>query len=229
MVCARPMTCPCVRPCHSVDDFSPIMTTGESFRFQRGDVIWQRGEPANHVVVVCTGTLKLSQPGEEGREVIVDLIHRGQMIGEEAALPATSYPTTLSALAPGKAMKLSREKLQNLLRQEPELGMTLLQSSYRQNKMISTRLEEMTTGSVRGRVARLLLRLSQEVGLEDARGRFVPVPLKRGDIADMVACRVETVIRVMTEWERENMLETQREGFVLRDIPHLKQMSSDSL
>jgi CRP/FNR family transcriptional regulator len=55
------------------------------------------------------------------------------------------------------------------------------------------------------------------VGLKDARGTFVPLRLSRGDLADMVGCRVETTIRVMTRWQREGVVETQREGLVIRD------------
>lgn len=198
------------------------MAAGDAFRFRRGEQLWQRGEAANYMVVVCTGTLKLVQPGEEGREVILDLIHRGQLVGEEAAIPGAIHPSGAVALASGKGVQISRDKLQLLIHNDPELAMTLLSTAYRQARARSTRLEEMTAGSVRGRVGRVLLRLSEEVGLDDARGRFVPVPLKRGDIADMVACRVETVIRVMTDWERKGMLETQREGFVIRDVRSLK-------
>lgn len=216
MVCARVQCCPCVRPCSSVDEISILMSSGESFRFRRGEVLWDRGESADSLVVVCTGTLKLTQPWEEGREVILELVNRGEIVGEEAAIPHSARLTSCTALSAGRGVRLSREVLSPVVRQDPELGMLLLKASYRHAKAKITRLDEMTVGSVRSRVARVLLRLGSEHGLDDARGRFVPVPLKRGDLADMVACRVETVIRVMTEWQRRDVMETQREGFVIR-------------
>ncbi|HNH49260.1 MAG TPA: helix-turn-helix domain-containing protein, partial [Myxococcota bacterium] len=119
------------------------------------------------------------------------------------------------------------EVLALLLRDDPRLTQTMLQASYDRARSVSTRLEEMTVGSVRSRVARVLLRLGEEEGLDDARGRFVPVPLRRGDLADLVACRVETVIRVMTDWQRREVIDTQREGFVLRSVRELKHDAID--
>jgi CRP/FNR family transcriptional regulator len=79
------------------------------------------------------------------------------------------------------------------------------------------RLDDIGHGQVENRLARVLLRIGDEVGLKDARGTFVPLRLSRGDLADMVGCRVETTIRVMTRWQREGVVETQREGLVIRD------------
>jgi CRP/FNR family transcriptional regulator len=170
----------------------------------------------------------LTQPWEEGREVILDLANRGQMVGEEAVIPGSTRLNGCVALSAGKAVRVSREVLAICLREDPALAQTMLVTSYRRARAVSTRLEEMTVGSVRSRVARVLLRLSEEQGLDDARGRFVPVPLRRGDLADMVACRVETVIRVMTDWQRRLVIDTQREGFVILSLKELKHDAIDA-
>jgi CRP-like cAMP-binding protein len=52
------------------------------------------------------------------------------------------------------------------------------------------------------------------------------VKLSRGDLADLVGCRVETTIRVMTRWQREGVVETQREGLVIRDEGNLKETAA---
>ena len=188
--------------------------SGESFRFRRGDVLWQQGESASYVVAVCTGMLRLTGPGNE-LPSILELIHRGQVVGEETALAGTLRPSTCSAVTAGKGMKISRERLNTLLSMEPDLYRTLLHASIRRTTGLTRRMEEVTTGSVRSRLARVLVRLDEEIGLHDARGRFVPAPLKRGDLAEMISCRVETVIRTMTDWQRRGLVETQREGFIL--------------
>ena len=224
MVCARIQACPRTRPCAAEEQLCPMMMHGEPLRFRRGEQLWQRGDQATHVYTLCTGTWKLTQPWEEGREVILDLAHRGQMIG---AIPGSTRLNGCVALSAGKAVRVSREVLALLLRDDPKLTQAMLQASYQRAQAVSTRLEEMTVGSVRSRVARVLLRLAEEEGLDDARGRFVPVPLRRGDLADLVACRVETVIRVMTDWQRREVIDTQREGFVIRSLRELKRDAID--
>lgn len=227
----NPSGCPCARPCSTVDIISPLMETGEPVRFRRGEVFWQAGALADRVLVVCSGLLKLTRPWE-GREMILDLLHRGQMAGEETAMTLSAcsdsgargntFGTGCVALSGGRAILLSRARLQQQISADPSLMWALLQSGLRRSRRVGERIEEVTAGAVQQRLARVLLRLSGESGLDDARGRFVPIPLRRGDLADLVACRVETVIRIMTDWQRREIIETHREGFVIRDLPGLR-------
>ena len=211
--------CPCARPCTQAEHNSPLMRHGESFRIERGDKLWTVGDEVDSVIVLCTGVIKLSRPGADGRDNLLDLVFRGGIIGEEAARPAevaVRYATA-TALSSGRAMRLSAERLRGLVSSEPALLMALYEQSCRRMMAFTQRLDDIGHGQVENRLARVLLRIGDEVGLKDARGTFVPLRLSRGDLADMVGCRVETTIRVMTRWQREGVVETQREGLVIRD------------
>ncbi len=211
--------CPCARPCAQADHNAPLMKHGEPLRIERGDQLWSVGEAADSVIVLCTGVVKLSRPGADGRDNLLDLVFRGGIVGEEAARPAdvALRYATATALSSGRAMRLSSERLRALVSQDPALLMTLYEQSCRRMMSFTQRLDDIGHGQVENRLARVLLRIGDEVGLKDARGTFVPLRLSRGDLADMVGCRVETTIRVMTRWQREGVVETQREGLVIRD------------
>ncbi len=213
--------CPCSRPCTQVDLNAPITRHGEVFRFKRGEVLWRQGEASQWLVSVCTGVLKLSREWPDGREAILDLVFRGRMVGETAALPGHMEAATCTALSAGRGVRVSAEKLTELIREEPRLASTLLDLACTRLDTFTRRLDEMAHGAVENRLARVLLRIGDEVGLKDSRGTFVPVRLSRGDLADMVGCRVETTIRVMTRWQRQGIVETQREGLVIRDHAQL--------
>jgi CRP/FNR family transcriptional regulator len=65
----------------------------------------------------------------------------------------------------------------------------------------------------------LLLTLAERFGDEqEGHGTLVPVVLSRGELSSLVGARVETVIRVLSRWQKQGLLETSREGFLLRDI-----------
>lgn len=209
--------CPCSRPCTEIDLNAPLTRHGEVFRFKRGEVLWRQGEPSRWLMSVCTGVLKLSREWPDGREAILDLVFRGKMVGETAALSGYHEVATCTALSSGKAVRVPTDKVHEVLREEPRLAATLLDMACVRLDIFTRRLDEMAHGPVENRLARVLLRIGDEVGLKDSRGTFVPVRLSRGDLADMVGCRVETTIRVMTRWQREGVVETQREGLVIRD------------
>ncbi len=219
--------CPCPRPCDEVERNSPLVSEGEQLRFKRGDVLWSQGEPAGALFSICTGAVKLTRRWDDNREMILDLAFRGQLIGEGAAVPGAVYSTNCIALTSGRAMRVPADQLQRQIRFEPTLLIDLLALAHQRHGVFTRRLDETAHGSVEHRLAKVLLRIGDEVGLRDSRGTFIPVRLSRGDLADLVGCRVETTIRVMTRWQREGVVETQREGLVLQDRSVLEKASLD--
>ena len=208
---------PCAHPCHASAENSPLMRHGEAFRFKRGEVLWRQGDPADALISMCVGVLKISRTFPGGRSAVVGLAHRGDLIGINAAVPGARAPLEVVGLVAGRAMRLPAERLQAILKEKPELAATLLERSCVMASDLAERLDEMGHGPVESRLARVLLRLSKEAGMPDQRGVFVPIRFSRGDLADMVGCRVETTIRVMTRWQRDGVVETKREGLVIHD------------
>ncbi len=214
-------SCPCGHPCDSAELNQLLMQQGECIRYKRGEVLWKQDDPADWMVAVCTGTIKLTREWPGGRDAILDLVHRGQLVGAGAALPNANHSSTCSVLAAGKGIRVHRNKLQSLLAQRPDLSTELLKLAHTRLQSFVKRLEEMAHGPVEQRLARVLLRIGDDVGLPDSRGVFVPLRLTRGDLAGMVGCRVETTIRVLTRWQREGLVETRREGLVIRNRDQL--------
>jgi len=211
------MSCPCSRPCQGAPDNTPLMRHGDVFRFERGDRLWGQGDAADSVIAICTGAVKTVREWPNDKGMIVDLVFRGGIAGSESALPSARRPTTCVALSSGRAVRVGIGKLRQLVAEDLEVAHALLKASARAQIGFSDRIDETQLGPVEQRLARVLLRIGDEVGLRDSRGTFVPVALSRGDLADLVGCRVETTIRIMTKWQRGDVVDTQREGIVLKD------------
>ena len=65
------------------------------------------------------------------------------------------------------------------------------------------------------RFARLFLKLADQIGRKDRGGLFVPMPLSRQELADLTGTTIETAIRIMSRWQKEEVLHTEKDGFVL--------------
>ena len=64
----------------------------------------------------------------------------------------------------------------------------------------------------------LFATLAERMGQKRAEGSvFVALPLSRQDIADLVGTTIETAIRVMSRWQKEGVVETDKKGFLIRD------------
>jgi CRP/FNR family transcriptional regulator len=74
-------------------------------------------------------------------------------------------------------------------------------------------------------LARLLLRLAKELGRSDLGAVFIPLALSRQELADMTGTTIETCIRIMSRWEKEDTVHTQEDGFVLLDAETLETLA----
>ena len=82
------------------------------------------------------------------------------------------------------------------------------------------------TGSAEYRAARLFLTLADRVGLP-VEGRIrIPLTLSRQEIADLIGTTLETAIRLMSRWQKDEVVLTGKDGFVIVDQDVLRQLTS---
>ena len=218
--------CPCTNECDLSPRNAPLFTHGEEVRFDRGRTIWSRGESADFVLAICTGVLAQTRTWKGRKEVVVNLACRGDVIGAEAVMPDGKRPFGCRVIEPVKAVAIDRKRLGEILLTNPELRQPLLECTLAEVGQLADHLPDLGSGRIPARLAKILLRIADRLAIRDARGLFIPVKLRRTDLADMLACRSETVIRVMTKWEREGLVHTQREGLVLMNAEALREIAA---
>ena len=72
------------------------------------------------------------------------------------------------------------------------------------------------------RLARFMLKLADDMGQRRPDGIFVPLPLSRQEIADMIGTTIETSIRIMSRWGKDDIVRTEKDGFLVVDRASLE-------
>ena len=90
--------------------------------------------------------------------------------------------------------------------------------------MVNKRIADLM-GSAELRAARLFLTLADRVGIPRGTGTFIPLPLSRQEIADLIGTTLETAIRLMSRWQKDSLLETEKSGFLIPSVNTLKSMT----
>ncbi|HVS33918.1 MAG TPA: helix-turn-helix domain-containing protein, partial [Thermoanaerobaculia bacterium] len=78
------------------------------------------------------------------------------------------------------------------------------------------------TGSMESRAARLFRTLAERGGARRDDGVFIPMALSRQEIADLVGTTLETAIRLMSRWQREGVVLTLPDGFLIANVDALR-------
>jgi CRP/FNR family transcriptional regulator len=189
--------------------------------FQRNQPLWREGEPNSRLAIVAEGRIKLVKHRASGKDLIIDILGPGQVLGMSSSSD-DGEPASAIGLAQGVLATIDRQLFFSRLRGNALIAVNLVLALAHDERTLMGRFDEVTAGSVEARLASLLYRLADEEGEETDEGTLLTLPLSRQDLADLVDTTIETAIRIMSRWNREKVVITQRNGFLIPDLEELE-------
>jgi CRP-like cAMP-binding protein len=188
-------------------------------RIDRRQSVWRESEPAGELLFLLHGRAKLSRATESGREVILDTCGEGELLCGSAACAGRAYCCSATTLhEPIDVLAVTRSAALEVIDRSPSAARAFLQEASRREMALTRRIEELSSGHVERRVATLLLRLAEQIGVPGEGGSIaIPVAFSRQDLADLCGTTLETAIRTMTRLGREGLVRSVEKGFVIRD------------
>ena len=199
----------------SEEEQSEVARQFSPHHYEKDDYLFWEGEPAEWLVLVTAGQVKMIKHSESGRETILATFGPGQIVGEVGVLVGETYPATAQALEPASTLNLRRDDYTELVRKYPDLAWALIQELGRRLQGAHETIRSLAVEKVERRVARVVLRMANTAGerLDDGTVR-ISVPLSRQDVADMAGTVIETAIRALSKFQKQGLIET-REGHIV--------------
>jgi CRP-like cAMP-binding protein len=178
------------------DDLKLIAEHSILRSIEEGEFFFFQGDPAVYFYILISGRAKLMQTSPAGQQVNLRTISEWQMFGALGAIRENAtYPATAQALEHCTALAVKSDYIQEM------------QERYR----------ELATEKVERRIARVLLRLAAQMGTKKDSG--IELTFTRQDLAEMSGTTLYTVSRVLSDWERQGLVEAGRERVLIRN-PH---------
>ena len=194
--------------------------------YEKGDILFSEGDASDELFTVESGHVKVFKTTPRGADVILEIFGPGDPVGAVAAYESRPYPATAAAIEPASCLVIPRQAFFALLETEPTLVRGLLTGLTHRLVELTNRLAELSGGRVEARLARFFVKLAGEIGRPVPDGTFIPLPLSRQEIADMVGTTIETSIRIMSRWGKDNLVRTDKDGFVILDRAALDAIAS---
>lgn len=186
----------------------------------RGDTVFAEGTRAKEMSFVALGTVKIVK-ATPTRDVILRIVGAGSPVGIVAAWEGRPYPGTAVAVEPSTIVHVPERDFFALTDRHPEILRQLLKLMMDRQVHLGQRVSEMT-GPVETRVAQALLDLAVSAGKVEGQRAAIPLALTRQEIADLAGTTVETAIRIMSRWNKEGLVLTEGDGFVIPSLEHLR-------
>ncbi|MGN6098736.1 MAG: Crp/Fnr family transcriptional regulator [Bosea sp. (in: a-proteobacteria)] len=196
-------------------------------RIPQGEAVFEQGGPAKAFYLLLHGRLKVTQVTRDGQQIIVRVVHPGDLFGFTRALGRHDYPGTATAAVDSLVAAWPTESWDDFVEENPHLAMNAIRTIGQRLDEAHTRIREMSTEEVERRVAHAVLRLIDQAGKRDATGMRIDFPISRRDIAEMTGTTLHTVSRILSAWESRGMVEGGRQTLVVCDAAALKRLAEN--
>ncbi|MEA3273935.1 MAG: Crp/Fnr family transcriptional regulator [Pseudomonadota bacterium] len=201
-------------------DFERIHDPIDQFLLTPGTALYHAGNSGDYMFTVRSGSLKLFQYLPDGSQRIVRLARTTDVLGLEALLE-DRYQHDAVALQDTEICRFPARVVRDLLKESPKLHHELMARWQRALSEADAWLTELSTGSARQRVARLLLRL-----VRDRESSECDL-FSREDMGAMLGITTETTSRTIAEFKRQSLLVDTSPNRFLLDIPNLRRIAED--
>ncbi len=199
------------------EDRQQVTAVARMRAFEKGEMLFGEGDPSDCLYTVVAGRVKVFKATARGSDLILEIFGPGDPVGAVAVYEARPYPASAVALEPTTCFSLPRQAFFGLLESRPTLVRGMLVGLSHRLVELTSRLTELSGGRIEGRLARFFLKLANDIGQPRPHGAFIPLVLSRQELADMIGTTIETAIRIMSRWGKENVVLTESDGFLVVD------------
>jgi len=192
--------------------------------FAPHQLLFLESEPVEWLFLIRTGYVKLTTSLPDGREQILHLSMRGQMLGLES-LNTPISPYTAEALTRVNTCTIRRQDMTRVLEQNPAVSMRLIRMLSEALGQSQCLIRDLGLKSSKERMASFLLSL---VPSDWDMSQALPLPLSRHEIAEMLGLTVGTVSRLMAQFQREGLIQAPRGKVRILDPVRLCCLAGDN-
>ena len=181
------------------DEFSQFNVSFEDIQFPAGSALFNQGDTGNYIFTIRQGMVKLNRIRQNGDQRILRILRPGDVGGLEVII-AKNYEYDAIALDSVVACRIPVKVIQQLDIASPRLHQKLLGKWHKTVLEADEWMSELTSGSARARLARLLLKMRNPVQPE------LSTLFSRDDIGSMLCMTMETASRTINAFQREGKI-----------------------
>jgi CRP/FNR family cyclic AMP-dependent transcriptional regulator len=164
-----------------------------------------RGSSSKDIFLVVSGSFILHSSSVRGRELVIEVVKQGQLIGLPALLDG-GHRLDAIALTRSTVAALEVANLKRAILEQSDLALGVLRYTMRHLLRRTAQAEDFALLSFGGRLAKLLLTMAEEQGVRIAKGSKFKCEFPQTLMARMVGASRETVSRQMQKWEENGIL-----------------------
>lgn len=191
----------------SSNELNDLFFNKDCKTYIKGEEIYQQRGRITGCYFIYSGIIKLYQTGVEGKEQIIHFAKQGDIIGYRSVINQELACTSAKAVDDAILYYIPSSVLINLLKTNSEFAYQMIKITCKELGESNCYITDIAQKSVRKRLAEILNVLIKDFGLDD--DQILKISLTREELANMVGTASESVIRFLSEFKREGILEAK--------------------
>jgi CRP-like cAMP-binding protein len=176
-----------------------------SINYKRSDIIYEEGSRINGFYCVVKGIIKIFKTGFDGKDQIIRFAKPGDIMGFRSTITGELACTTTKAIEDASLCFVPGDLVKSFVKSNGEFAMDLLQLACNELGESNDYITDIAQKTVRERLAEVLIHLKWTFNLDNE--NFLQISLTREELANLVGTATESVIRLLSEFKQDRLIE----------------------
>ena len=190
-----------------VKDSGLIERLGDQYdieNYAKKQVLYQEGKRPKYLYYITKGKVKAVKTHEDGKDYIIDIFTPGDFVGYPALIEDKNYDDSAVVLEDAEIIHIPKEDFQNMIYTDMNVATKFIRIITQNVKEKEERLVNLAYSSLRKRVAKALVDLNQKYNADAGNN---PIDISREDIAHYIGTATESLIRTLSDFKAEKLIE----------------------
>ena len=207
----------------SKEELMRVSACKTSTIIKKGESIFEEGEHLNGIFCIKKGVCKVSKMSENGRNQIISLVQRGDLLGERSLVSDEAANLRAVALSDMEVCFVPKEEIVKDLQKNANFTMAVLKDMANMLKSADNVIVDMAQKTVKQRLAETLLSLNNKFGTD--KDGNIDIQLSREDIANIIGTATESAIRLLSELKKKKTLSIKGKNIAILNITELEKIA----
>lgn len=193
---------------------------GEISTYKKGEAIYKEGDHSNFIYLILKGVVKTHQMDENGKELITTLYKADDFLGFTSFEENIPYQESATAVETTELAGISKQSLKGVLEENKKVSLELMNVLTDNLSEIKQQLLQMAYSSVKRKTAQTILQFVKILDKKPSEN----IKILRADLASVAGIATESLIRTLSSFKKEGLLEIEGRNIKILDIEGLEMM-----
>lgn len=195
---------------------------------EENEVLYQQAKAPVEFSIVRHGKVEVAKQAQDGSKSILKILGSGEPVGAMAVVKNFQYPATVKALEETIVYRISAQLLPKIQEEAPGWWSDCLGTAAERIVDLADRLESINTQDISQRLSKELCKMAEKHGDRSDGDLSIKTKLTRQMLADLVGCRVESAVRVMSKWEKNGVINTEKSKITIKKPEKVYSLAGES-